>query len=230
MANMPLLLSLCLIYTISFFPFLAFAISSCNGPCRTFNDCDGELICINGKCNDDPELGTHVCEGVPSPPPPSGYCHSSGSLRCKGQYYPTYTCSPQITSSTSAILTNNDFSEGGDGGGPSECDGKYHNNSDPIVALSTGWYNGGFRCGKMIKITANNGRSVLAKVVDECDSLRGCDEEHSDQPPCKNNIVNGSDAVWSALWLDTNLGEVDVTWSEVTDVPCDSNNYIVHIM
>ena len=82
----------------------------------------------------------------------------------------------------------------------------------------------------MIKITANNGRSVLAKVVDECDSLRGCDEEHSDQPPCKNNIVNGSDAVWSALGLDTNLGEVDVTWSEVTDVPCDSNNYIVHIM
>ncbi|RVW97296.1 Kiwellin [Vitis vinifera] len=81
---------------------------------------------------------------------------------------------PRVTSSTPAKLTNNDFSEGGDGGGASECDEQYHSNSESIVALSTGWYNGGSRCGKMIRITAQNGRSVVAKVVDECDSMRGC--------------------------------------------------------
>lgn len=81
------------------------------------------------------------------------------------------------------------------------------------MALSTGWYNGGSRCGKMIRITASNGRSTTAKVVDECDSQRGCDAEHTGQPPCKNNIVDGSDAVWSALGLNKDVGVVDVTWS-----------------
>ncbi|CAK9314392.1 unnamed protein product [Citrullus colocynthis] len=47
----------------------------------------------------------------------------------------------QLTSSTRAVLTNNDFTEGGRRGDPSECDGQFHNNSIPIVALSTGWYN-----------------------------------------------------------------------------------------
>ncbi|KAJ4848383.1 hypothetical protein Tsubulata_046232, partial [Turnera subulata] len=89
----------------------------------------------------------------------------------------------------------------------------FHARSERVVALSTGWYNGGSRCGKMIKITAANGRSVRAKVVDECDSRNGCDEEHAWQPPCRNNIVDGSDAVWEALGLDKDLGVVDVTWS-----------------
>ena len=49
----------------------------------------------------------------------------------------------------------------------------------------------------------------MAKVVDECDSMRGCDQEHAYQPPCKNNIVDGSDAVWSALGLDKDIGVVE---------------------
>lgn len=65
----------------------------------------------------------------------------------------------------------------------------------------------------MIRITANNGRSTTAKVVDECDSRNGCDAEHAYQPPCRNNIVDGSDAVWKALGLNEDLGVVDVTWS-----------------
>ena len=81
------------------------------------------------------------------------------------------------------------------------------------MALSTGWYAGGSRCGKNIRITARNGRSVVAKVVDECDSMRGCDREHAYQPPCNNNIVDGSDAVWSALGLNKDVGVVDVTWT-----------------
>ncbi|KAJ0021376.1 hypothetical protein Pint_32123 [Pistacia integerrima] len=193
-------------------PLLSNAISQCNGPCQTPDDCDGQLICINGKCNDDPHVGTHICTSA-SPVNPSGQCQSSGTLTCNDQTYPQYTCSPTVTSQTNAKLTNNDFREGGDGGGASQCDGEYHDNSEPIVALSTGWYNGGSRCGKMIKITASNGRSVMAKVVDECDSMSGCDREHAYQPPCGNNTVDGSNAVWDALGLNIDDGVVDVTWS-----------------
>ena len=64
----------------------------------------------------------------------------------------------------------------------------------------------------MIRITASNGKSVTAKVVDECDSVNGCDAEHAGQPPCKNNIVDGSSAVWNALGLNQDLGIVGVTW------------------
>ncbi|KAI3461411.1 hypothetical protein Pfo_018074 [Paulownia fortunei] len=175
--------------------------SSCNGPCHSLNDCAGQLICVNGKCNDDPEVGTHICGGGGggggggTPPSPSGgKCRPSGTLYCNGKAYPQYTCSPPISSSTPAKLTWNDFSEGGDGGGPAECDNKYHKNSESIVALSTGW-------------------STTAKVVDECDSRYGCDKEHAGQPPCDNNIVDGSNAVWEALGLDADIGVVPVTWS-----------------
>lgn len=195
-------------------PLITNALSSCNGPCNTLNDCSGQLICINGKCNDDPDVGTHICSGGGTPPPSGGgTCKSSGTLKCDGKSYPQYRCSPQVSSSTPAILTLNDFSEGGDGGGASECDEKFHSNSERVVALSTGWYNKGSRCLRMIRITAGNGKSVTAKVVDECDSVNGCDEEHAGQPPCRNNIVDGSQAVWDALGLNSDDGEARVTWS-----------------
>ncbi|CAK8536200.1 unnamed protein product [Lathyrus sativus] len=190
--------------------------SSCNGPCKTFNDCSGQLICINGKCNDDPDVGTHICT-KPSPSPPSGgsgggNCQSSGTLQCKTKSYPQYRCSPPVSSSTQLTILK-PFVTGGDGGGPSKCDNQYHDNSERVVALSTGWYNGGSRCGKMIRITARNGKSTTAKVVDECDSVNGCDPEHAGQPPCHNNIVDGSVAVWNALGLNTDVGVEQVTWS-----------------
>ncbi|PRQ58006.1 putative rlpA-like protein, double-psi beta-barrel [Rosa chinensis] len=68
---------------------------------------------------------------------------------------------------TKATLTLNSFQKGGDGGGASECDGRYHSDSTPVVALSTGWFNNSKRCLYYITIHAN-GRSVKAKVVDEC--------------------------------------------------------------
>nr|AEM42991.1 ripening-related protein [Siraitia grosvenorii] len=214
MVNFALLVSLFL--SVISLPSLSLAISSCNGPCKTLNDCTGQLICINSRCNDDPNVGTHVCSsgGGGGSSPPSNSCQSSGNLNCKGKSFPQFKCSPPVTRSTRAILTNNDFSQGGDGGDPSECDGKFHSNSELIVALSTGWYNGGSRCGKNIKIIAKNGRSVLAKVVDECDSINGCDKAHAFQPPCRNNIVDGSNGVWNALGLDINVGEEPVTWSD----------------
>lgn len=90
------------------------------------------------------------------------------------------------SSSLKATLTINDFEKGG----ACECDGKYHSNDTPIVALSTQWYNHGQRCFKYININFKD-KSVQAMVVDECDSTRGC----------KDNIMDKSQ------W-----GETEVTW------------------
>ncbi|KAK6144413.1 hypothetical protein DH2020_021233 [Rehmannia glutinosa] len=210
MANLVILLSISiLINTFSLLIKSGDAQSYCNGQCETLDDCSGQLICINGECNDDPDVGTNICGGASS----DGGCQPYDTLTCDGISHPKYSCSPPVTGSTPAKLTLNDFSPGGDGGGASECDGQYHDNGERIVALSTGWYAGGSRCLQTIRITAGNGWSTTARVVDECDSQRGCDEEHAYQPPCRNNIVDGSDAVWKALGLNEDWGVVDITWS-----------------
>ncbi|XP_073351934.1 putative ripening-related protein 4 [Aegilops tauschii subsp. strangulata] len=165
------------------------------------------------------------------PKPSGGRCHISGFLygkagKCNKENgsdcciprhrYPQFRCSPPVSSKTTATLTLNSFARGGDGGGPSFCDDRYHKDSELVVALSTGWLrlDGTRRCNKMIRISGNR-RSVLAKVVDECDSVHGCDKEHNFEPPCANNIVDGSPAVWKALGLNENIGEFKVTWSDV---------------
>lgn len=155
---------------------------------------------------------------------PSGYLRGTSTTNCNtendseccqaNKSYPQYYCSPQVTSNTRARMTLNSFAEGGDGGGPSECDGKYHADSELVVALSTGWYSRGSRCGRKIRINGN-GRSVLAKVVDECDSVHGCDPEHSYQPPCGNNVVDASQAVWNSLGYSGDaVGDAQITWSD----------------
>ncbi|XP_057496570.1 putative ripening-related protein 1 [Actinidia eriantha] len=148
--------------------------------------------------------------------PPPGECNQENDSDCcvEGKLYPIYRCSPTVSSSTKAVLTLNSFQAGGDGGGPSECDNQYHSDDTPVVALSTGWYNKGRRCLNDIIISAN-GRSVRAKVVDECDSTMGCDRDHDYQPPCNNNIVDASKAVWKALGVPNDQwGELDITWSD----------------
>ncbi|KAI3703202.1 hypothetical protein L1987_73109 [Smallanthus sonchifolius] len=107
-------------------------------------------------------------------------------------------------SNVKATMTINDFEKGTSGGGPSECDGKYHSDNMLIVALSSQWYNHGKRCFKFINIRYKD-KSVKARVVDECDSSRGC----------KNNIVDASKAVWKALGMPkSQWGETKVTWSD----------------
>ncbi|CAN6310676.1 unnamed protein product [Urochloa humidicola] len=105
-----------------------------------------------------------------------------------------------------AVMTVNGFKRGEDGGGPSACDGHFHGDGELIVALSTEWFARGRRCHRRIRITSahGHGRTVEARVVDECDSHRGC----------RRNIVDSSPAVWKALGLDTGVGEVPVTWSD----------------
>ncbi|WVZ59421.1 hypothetical protein U9M48_009567 [Paspalum notatum var. saurae] len=106
---------------------------------------------------------------------------------------------------TPAVMTVNGFKRGETGGGPAACDGHFHSDDELIVALSTRWFEHGQRCHRAIRIaSSHDGRAVEARVVDECDSRRGCGD----------NIVDSSPAVWKALGLDTDVGEVHVTWSD----------------
>ena len=54
------LVPLFLIFNITYFLLPTLSVS-CNGLCKTFNDCDGQLSCINGKCNNDTAVSTHIC-------------------------------------------------------------------------------------------------------------------------------------------------------------------------
>ncbi|KAJ4824894.1 hypothetical protein Tsubulata_007206 [Turnera subulata] len=148
--------------------------------------------------------------------PPPGQCNQENDSDCcaDGKMYPIYKCSPPISSRTKATLTLNSFEKGGDGGAPSECDNQYHSDNTPVVALSTGWFNHRSRCLNFINIYGN-GKSVKAMVVDECDSTMGCDSDHDYQPPCPNNIVDASKAVWKALGVpESDWGEMDIYWSD----------------
>ncbi|KAL5859739.1 hypothetical protein ACOSQ4_001035 [Xanthoceras sorbifolium] len=145
---------------------------------------------------------------------PSGHCNIENDADCctQGKLYTTYKCSPPVSSHTAAYLTLNSFEAGGDGGAPSKCDNKYHSDDTPVVALSTGWFNNKSRCLNNITISAK-GRSVVAMVVDVCDSTTGCDSDHYYQPPCANNIVVASRAVWKALGIPLNQwGGLEITW------------------
>ncbi|RZC43560.1 hypothetical protein C5167_036507 [Papaver somniferum] len=148
--------------------------------------------------------------------PPPGKCNRENNSQCckPGHRYSTFTCSPHPNHQ--AILTLNGFGPREDGGSESKCDNRFHNNNTPIVALSTGWfgYRNQKRCMHNIAITGN-GKTVTAMVVDECDSTRGCDKEHAYQPPCHNNIVDASKAVWTALGVpegSAKYGHMHVTW------------------
>ncbi|XP_068667255.1 kiwellin-1-like [Aristolochia californica] len=148
--------------------------------------------------------------------PPRGKCNTENDSECcvQGKSYVTYKCSPPVSARTKAILTLNSFRKGGDGGCPSYCDNRYHSDNTPVVALSTGWFKNKRRCLHNITITAN-GHKVKAMVVDECDSTMGCDEEHDYQPPCPNNHVDASEAVWKALKVPkSKWGWMDVVWSD----------------
>jgi len=174
------------------------------------------LVLLVADC---PEAEAQACRPsgkIRGKKPPPGECNKDNDSDCcvDGKLYTTYKCSPKVSGSTKAVLTLNGFQKGQDGGSPSECDNKYHSDDTPVVALSTGWYNRGNRCLQNITITAN-GRSVDAMVVDECDSTMGCDDDHDYQPPCDNNIVDASRAVWEALGIPHgNWGELDITWSD----------------
>ncbi|KAH6837988.1 hypothetical protein C2S53_000349 [Perilla frutescens var. hirtella] len=69
-------------------------------------------------------------------------------------------------------------------------------------------------CHHNITIRAN-GRSTKSLVVDECNSTVGYDADNLYQPPCGNNMVGASKAIWKALGVpEDELKELNITWSD----------------
>ncbi|XP_074302148.1 kiwellin-1-like [Silene latifolia] len=125
---------------------------------------------------------------------PARQCNSNSCVQ--NQVYFTFQCSPDVTNQTAGILTLKTF-QNRRGMVPSHYYSKYYPVMAPVVALSTGWYNGGTRCETVILISAN-GRSVKPRVVDEGDSTKGCDASDGYHPSCGYNIVAASNLVWRA--------------------------------
>ena len=65
------------------------------------------------------------------------------------------------------------------------CSPRVKGSTSAILTLS------GFSEGGVGQYQDNN-----KNIVDECDSNNGCGAENAFQPPCDNNIVDGSIAVW----------------------------------
>ncbi|KAF9588002.1 hypothetical protein IFM89_006881 [Coptis chinensis] len=106
------------------------------------------------------EVGAQSCNPsgkVRGRKPPPGQCNTENDSDCckQGKMYTIYKCLPPVSSQTKAVLTINNFEEGGDGGGPSKCDNQYNSNDTPVVALSTGWFNHESRCLENITISGN---------------------------------------------------------------------------
>ncbi|EOX95993.1 Uncharacterized protein TCM_005352 [Theobroma cacao] len=57
--------------------------------------------------------------------------------------------------------------------------------------------------------------SVVAMVVDECDSTMACDDQPDCQPPCANVVVDALKAVWKTIGVPKKyrIG-LDITWSD----------------
>ncbi|XP_076927897.1 putative ripening-related protein 1 [Bidens hawaiensis] len=78
-----------------------------------------------------------------------------------------------------AVMTLNSFEKGGDGGGPSECDGKYHSKQQPYCDAS-----------------------AQAMVVDECS---GCDDDIVDASRAVWEALGVSKSDWGEAditWSD----------------------------
>jgi hypothetical protein len=100
-----------------------------------------------------------------------------------------------------AVMTLNGFQQGEGGGGPAACDGLYHSDEEFVVSLSSLWFDGGSRCGKLISIKDPSNLYITAKVVDEC---RGCDNE-----------VGASAHIWRNFQLNPSVGEVSISFSDL---------------
>ncbi|XP_047052125.1 putative ripening-related protein 7 [Lolium rigidum] len=100
-----------------------------------------------------------------------------------------------------AVMTLNGFQQGEGGGGPAACDGQYHSDEEFIVSLSSEWFDGGARCGRLINIQGPSNLHILATVVDEC---RDCDNE-----------VGASAHIWRDFNLDPSVGEVSISFSDI---------------
>lgn len=99
------------------------------------------------------------------------------------------------------VMTVSGFDQG-EQRGPASCGGRYHDDRESVLSVSTKLFTSGGLCGILFRITSTEtGRSAMAEVVDECHD-------------CRDDEVGASDGVWGRLGLDTNAGAVPdiLTW------------------
>ncbi|KAK1267020.1 putative ripening-related protein 5 [Acorus gramineus] len=85
-----------------------------------------------------------------------------------------------------------------------------------VVSMSTGWFVRGDLCGRKVSITAISGRrTVVARVVSQCNSVSGCRGLLGLKPPCGNNVIEGTRAVYMALGLHPFGSDQSVYWTTV---------------
>lgn len=178
------------------------------------------LICIFTCSTFFIQVETCKCESsgeIRGTKPPPGQCNTEDNSTCcvDGKAYDIYGCSPHVSRRTKANMILTSFDRGGNVGRPSACDNSYHSDDELVVGLSTGWFDKGSRCIKHINIRGN-GKNVTAKVVDECNSLVGCDSTHDYKPPCGNNIVSATKGVWLALKVPQSRwgSSLGIHWSD----------------
>ncbi|XP_024515302.1 probable receptor-like protein kinase At5g20050 [Selaginella moellendorffii] len=169
-----------------------------------------------GQCNSDPS-NTHisVCPVAPGCNPAQSFVYTAPTIdedHCAtNTTYYLYDCSPPVSRRrpNPAILYYIELDNG------SRCEEKKYQPSDLVASMATGWYNyqrPGGACGRNVTITALNGRTVTAMVVDECTAMAGCTAATSFYPPCSPKSLGATQGVWEALGYKISEGIIDITW------------------
>uniref|UniRef100_A0A0E0M1S2 Uncharacterized protein n=1 Tax=Oryza punctata TaxID=4537 RepID=A0A0E0M1S2_ORYPU len=118
-----------------------------------------------------------------------------------------------VSNRTPAIPTLKVFDNREDEGRPTSCNICLCRNMELVIALSSGWprLDGGGvdcrrRCNRRIRVAATAyGWSIVVRVVNECDSVNGCRDEDGFSPPCRDNVGDGSPALWKKLGLNESV-------------------------
>ncbi|KAE9460508.1 hypothetical protein C3L33_07593, partial [Rhododendron williamsianum] len=87
-----------------------------------------------------------------------------------------------------------------------------HSDSTPIVALTTGWYNGGSRCLKEMAVAHQNATSTTWTTHRLWHCRPGGTTEGA--APCPNDI-DATKAMWEVLGVPRDsCGKLDITWTD----------------
>jgi hypothetical protein len=129
-----------------------------------------------------------------------------GALRHKKA--PHHHCAPARHGGggTPAVMTVNGFQRGESGGGASACDDQFHSDGELIVALSTEWFARGRRCHRR---SASRARATGVAPWRHA--------SWTSATPTAGAATTSSTRrrrCGGPLGLDTDVGEVPVTWSD----------------
>ncbi|XP_024528945.1 G-type lectin S-receptor-like serine/threonine-protein kinase SD2-5 [Selaginella moellendorffii] len=189
--------------------------SSCGMTCESTRDCSGGLVCnpISKTCDGDPSASTLSCP-IPGCEPAQTFVYSNATahnpaLCFDNTTYQFFNCSPQEQPRNFAAFYFIELEES-----PTSCNRSTPpRNSELLASMSTGWFANGSSCHREIVITAENGLSVTATVIDQCGSNIGCTADTGFYGPCSPRSLGGTRAVWEALGQTYFDNVLAVTWS-----------------